>query len=241
MFKRLILLAALGVAGIPATRAAEPLVINGITEPLFDVTLSASVPGIIGAELFKEGDLVRKGDVILELDNKLQELEVARRQAVMDKNKEDLDSTRVLVTTTKSVSKDELAKKEMDYNVSAAEHGIAAEELARRKITAPFSGSIAEISLHTGAACAPYQPLVRLVDISRCYFVGHVEGKVVFGLQTNQPVKITLEGAAAPVNGTICFISPVVDPASGLAKVKAIFDNADGKIRPGLAARLSPE
>jgi RND family efflux transporter MFP subunit len=218
--------------------AAEPLTVRGVTEPFLDVTLSAPVPGIVSSELVHEGDFVRKGDVILELDKRLEELEVQRRAAVMDQSKLELDSTHALLQTTRSVSKEESAKKEAQYNVAVAEHGIASEELARRRIVAPFSGSIAEINLQVGAACAPYQPLARLVDTTRCYFVGHVEGKSVFDLRTNQPVRILLDGVSAPIAAKISFISPVVDPASGLAKVKAIFENADGKIRPGLAARM---
>jgi RND family efflux transporter MFP subunit len=218
--------------------AAEPLSASGITEPFLDVTLGASVAGIIHVEFFKEGALVKKGDVILELDKKLEELEVQRRQAVMDQNKLELESTRALVQTTKSVSKEELAKKEAESNVSTAEYGIALEQLAHRQIVAPFAGAITEIQLHVGAACAPYQPLVRLVDTTRCYFVGQLEGKEAARLRLDQPVSIEVEGAAAPISGRICFIAPVVDPASGLAKIKALFDNGDGAIRPGLAAKM---
>lgn len=219
---------------------ADPLSVDGITEPILDVTLTASVPGIIRTEAFAEGDGVKKGDVILELDRNLEELELARRKAIMEKTKTDLEATRVLVTTTKSVSKDELTKKETEYAVAAADHGIAAEELARRRVAAPFDGTIAEISLHAGAACAPYQPLVRVVDTTRCYFVGHVEGKSAARLQLEQSVKIEVNGGAI-VTGKISFISPVVDPASGLAKVKAVFENKEGRIRPGLTAKMIAE
>jgi RND family efflux transporter MFP subunit len=218
--------------------AADPQTVPGITEPFMDVTLGASVAGIIHGEFFKEGSQVKKGDVILELDKRLEELEVERRRAVMAQNKMQLDSTRALVQTTKSVSKEELAKKEAEYNIAVAEHGIAVEQLAHRQIVAPFAGAITEIQLRPGAAVAPYQPLVRLVDTSRCYFVGQLEGKIMTHLKPDAPVKIHLEGCAQPVPGKICFISPVVDPASGLAKVKALFENPDGKIRPGLAAKM---
>lgn len=238
------LFAALCAGGVLAPGgmiAAEPAQIDGITAPFMDVMLGASVAGVIHAEFFKEGDPVRKGDVILELDKKLEELEVARRKAVMDQNKFEMDSTRTLVEKTRSVSKESLAKAEAEYNIAAAEYGIAVEQLAHRQIVAPFSGSIAEILLRPGAACAPYEPVVRLVDTSRCYFIGHIEGKAAVSLQLDQPVKIKIEGASVPVAGKISFISPVVDSASGLAKVKATFDNADGKIRPGVAAKLTAE
>jgi RND family efflux transporter MFP subunit len=220
--------------------AAEIKPVNGITEPFMDVELGASVAGIIHSELFKEGDSVKKGDVIIELDKRLEELEVERRKAVMDQNKMTFESTRTLAQNTKSVSKEELAKKEAEYNVSVAEYGIAVEQLAHRQIAAPFPGAITEIQLHPGAACAPYQSIVRLVDTTRCYFVGQIEGKSASNLRLDQPVKMEVEGGAI-VTGKISFLSPVVDPASGLAKVKALFDNADGKIRPGLAAKLIAE
>lgn len=221
--------------------AAEAPAIDGITLPFMDVMLGSSVPGIISVEKFKEGERVEKGDVILELDKKLEEFEVQRRKAVMDQNEIQMKSTQQLSVKTKSVSLEEMHKAEAEYKVSHAEYDIAVQELAHRQVVAPFSGSISEISLHIGSACGPYQPLVRLVDTTRCYFEGHIDGKDAVSLHLDQPVKIEIDGAEAPVSGKICFISPVVDPASGLARVKAIFQNDDGKIRPGVAAKLKPE
>ena len=238
--KSLVLAALLGGAAL-ASRAAEQLVIDGITEPFLDVTLTVSVPGIIRSEPISEGAAVKKGDVVLELDKKLEEFEDARRKAVMDQAKMEFESTRKLRETTKSVSNEELGKKEADYNVAAAEYGAAAEELTRRQVVAPFDGTIAEISLRTGAACAPYQAIARLVDTSRFYFTGHLDGKVAMLLKLDQPVLLKIGGVTKPVTGKICFISPVIDPASGLATVKAIFGNADGGIRPGLAAKMTVE
>lgn len=224
-----------------ASRASEQLVIEGITEPFRDVTLTVAVPGIIRSEPFSEGATVKKGDVLLELDKKLEEFEAARRKAVMEQTKAEFESTRQLRETTKSVSKEEFGKKEADYNVAAAEYGTAAEELTRRQVVAPFDGTIAEISLRTGAACAPYQAIARLVDTSKFYFTGHLDGKSAMRLKLDQPVSLEIGGVAKPVTGKICFISPVIDPASGLATVKAIFENTDGGIRPGLAAKMTPQ
>jgi len=235
------LLAAVPLVLCLVAHGAEMKSVNGITEPFMDVTLGASVAGIIRAEFFKEGDTVKKGDVILELDKRMEELEVERRKAVMNQNKMEFESTRALTQTTKSVSKEEFAKKEAEYNIAVTEHGVALEQLAHRQISAPFSGVITDVLLRPGAACAPYEPLVRVVDTSRCFFIGQVEGRNVSNLKLDQEVKVVVEGATTPVKAKICYISPVVDPASGLAKIKAIFDNADGKIRPGLAAKMSVE
>lgn len=203
-----------------------------------DVTLSSSVQGTIHLEHFKEGEVVKESQVILELDSKLEELETARRRQVMEHAMSDYESTKQLFEKSKSVSKDEMDKKETEYKVAVAELGIAEEQLRRRKILAPFAGSIVEILLQPGASCEPYQPLVRLVDTSRVFFVGHIEGTAAADLKLGQTVKIEVTGAKFPVEAAISFIAPVVDSASGLARVKAVFDNAEGKVRPGLAARM---
>jgi len=239
MFKFIVILAAAAnLAGV--ARAAEPMAISGITEPFLDVTLGLADAGIISGQFFKEGEAVKKGDAILELDKRLETFEVARRKAVMVQNKTVFDSTHTLLENTKSVSQQEMNKAEAEYNVAAADYDIAVQQLANRQLVAPFSGRITEILLKPGAAVAPYQPLVRLVDVSRCYFTGHVEGKAAANLQLDQAVQIHVDGGAV-LPGKICFISPTVDAASGLAKVKAIFENADGAIRPGLAAQLITE
>ena len=236
-----ILLAAIVIgAGGFSARGAGPGEVSGITEPFMDVTLGLADAGIIREEFFKEGDALKKGDVILELDKNLEALEVQRRKAVMDQNQMVLESTRRLSETTKSVSKEALGKAEAEYNVAAAAYGIAVQQLANRQLAAPFSGSIAEIVLKPGAACAPYQPLVHLADTSRCYFIGHLEGVAAANWRLDEPVKIEVAGGQT-VSGRVCFISPVVDAASGLVRVKAVFDNADGKVRPGLAAKMTPE
>lgn len=237
---KFLLFAAVCVFSCLPSQAADPIQLDGITEPFRDVTLGLAEPGIIHQQFFQEGDAAKEGETLMELDTRLEELEVARRKAVLEQDKTVMESTREVFETTKSVSKQDLNKAEAEYSVASAEYNIAVQQLANRRLVAPFTGSITEILLHPGAACAPYQPLVRLVDTSRCYFVGHIDGVAASRLQMDQPVKIEVAGGQT-VSAKICFVSPVVDAASGLARVKAIFDNPDGKIRPGLAAKLLVE
>ena len=49
---------------------------------------------------------------------------------------------------------------------------------------------------------------------------------------------IPVGSESLPKKGEIIFVSPVVDPASGLLTVKAEFENADGSVRPGVAGSM---
>src|SRR5258707_253549 len=74
---------------VPALLPAEPIIAAGITEPICDVTLSSSVAGIVSAWKFKEGDFVKEGEAIIELDKRLEELETERRKLARDNHKSD--------------------------------------------------------------------------------------------------------------------------------------------------------
>jgi len=217
-------------------RAGGAKLVDGITEPFLDVTLASPVHGIIAREHFKEGDEVKEGQVILDLDQKIEELEVTRRKEIAKRAKADMESTRTLLATTKAVSRDEMEKREMEHAVAVVDEGVALEQLRRRQIAAPFQGTIAELLLQRGAGCEPYQHLVRLVDTRQCYFVGYVQGALASELKVGQTVRVDTAGLS--FKATLSFISPTADPASGLTKVKALFENEGGKLRPGMASKM---
>ena len=83
-------------------------------------------------------------------------------------------------------------------------------------------------------------PLVRIADTRRCYFISNVEAKAAGKLKLGDTVKLEIETSTTPasISGQVTFLSPVVDPASGLRKVKVLFDNSDGKINPGVAGKM---
>jgi RND family efflux transporter MFP subunit len=225
------------LAGAPP----EKWVGQGITESINDVTLSASVPGIVSAWKFKEGDFVKENQDIVELDKRVEELETVRRKLVMQNRKTDLEALQSLVKKSSiSVKKEDLEKADTDYRIAEAEYEMAVEQLRKRSISSPCAGCIVEITRHPGEACEAYQPLVRVVDTRQCYFVSNLEANAAGRLKCGQGVKLEIETASAPVRleGKIVFLSPVVDPASGLQKVRVLFDNPEGKISPGVAGKM---
>jgi len=214
---------------------------QGITEAFLDATLSSPVAGIIGKHFFKEGDTVEAGQVIVELDKNMEELEVARRQTVLDNSTEVLRRTEELAARTRSVAKEELDKHRAENRIAQAELDLAKEQLRRRQIIAPFQGVIADLfSLDSGEGCQPQTPIARLVDTRRCWLVVNLEAKRAQSLVVGQRLSLRLESevGSRTVDAEVRFISPVADPASGLVKVKALFDNATARIPAGITASV---
>ena len=227
--------------------AAQPVALwaqqiaAGITEPVCDSVLSPAVPGLVSAWKFKEGDFVKENEVILELDNKLETLEAERRRLAMENRKLDWEALQTLFKKSSiSVKKEELDRAETEYKIAVVEHQMAVETLRRRSIIAPCSGYVAAITRDVGEACEEFQPVARVVDTRQCYFISNVEAKAAGGLKLGQSVTLEIETSTKPatISGQITFLSPVIDPASGLRRVKVLFDNADGKVNPGVAGKM---
>ncbi len=221
-----------------ASKAAE---IAGITEPFHDVTMSSPVNGVVAARLVEEGAFVKKGQSLVELDKGLEELDVSRKKLAKEMSQTELDRLKTLSEKNAiSVSREELGKKQTEFNIASVDLDLAKEQLRKRSIVSPIDGYVTEIFLDVGEGCEPRQPIVRVVETRRCFFVTNLDAKLGHALSPGEKLRVSVDAgkSAVEVAGAVSFVSPVIDPASGLMKVKLIFDNPDGKVRPGAAGRL---
>jgi RND family efflux transporter MFP subunit len=252
---------------VPPIMGQEKISISGVTEAIKDVTLSLSVAGTVSSIFVKEGSYVKRGQIILELDKRLEELEVARRKLIWASKtelvaaearvltmKSRLESTQKLFETTRSVSREELEEKELEHKLAVAEkdqleieeqrqgieYEMALETLNKRRLMSPIGGIIIKLFLDKGESSEPEQPLVHVVDTSRCLLVSNMEESLGRSLKKGQSVTLRIRTGSKSMikKGTIAFVSPIVDPASGLLEVKAAFKNQDGAVRPGVEGFL---
>ena len=255
------------VFGLQFSVAQELVGIPGITEPVQDVILSLPTTGTVARIFFKEGDYVKKGEIILNHNIQLETLEVERRELIWKSTAELksaitrvatlgslLEASRELYEATGSISMEELEQQQLEYDLSVAEkerlennekrenieYLIAVELLNKRRLRAPFAGIITEVLVNIGETSELNDPLLHLVDTSRGVFVCTVEEQVGRTLKRGPSVDLVLDAGASTIKlkGKIIYVDPVVDPASGLQKVKVVFQNGDGKIYPGVAGMM---
>lgn len=220
---------------------ADPVRVDAITEPIKDITMAFPVIGVVGARPLEEGASVKQGQLVIELDKRLEELEVRRRKLACDLAKIELDRLKSLAERNAiSVSREEIDKKQAEYDIAMVELELAQETVRRRQLLSPIDGYVAEFYKDVGEKCEEQQPVVRLVDTKQCYCVANVEARLAPKIKPASQFKIEIDTGAGVVSrmGTVSYISPIADPASGLLKIKLTFDNSDGAVRPGLAARL---
>ena len=220
---------------------ADPTWITGVTEPIKDVTLAFPIVGVVGARPLEEGTPVRKDQVVIELDKQLEELDLERKRLAGELAASELERLKSLAQRNAiSVSKEEIEKKRSEFEITKVDHELAGAVLKRRQLLSPIDGQVAQFYKDVGEKCEDQQPVVRIVDTRRCHLVANLEPRLAQSLRLNQKVSVEVLVGESPVTveATLIYLSPVADAASGLLRIKALFENPEGRIRPGVAGRI---
>jgi multidrug efflux system membrane fusion protein len=240
---------------------------SGRLEAVDRVDLRSRVAGAIQSVNFREGALVKKGDVLVTIDPAPFEATVAQARAQVsaaearvELTKLELDRGRKLVES-RTVSQSDLDQRMSAYHeatasLRSAEAALQSAELdlGYTEIRAPIAGRIGKHQVTVGnlvAAGAGSPVLSTLVSVDPIYVGFDVNEEVVARILSelpsgatgerateNIPVEVETEGDSAPIRGHLQFIDNRVDAASGTVQLRAMFDNPDGLLLPGQFVRV---
>jgi RND family efflux transporter MFP subunit len=234
-------LAALAAAllGLAATAHAATR-FEGLVLPFKEVVVSSPVQSSLTALPFKEGDVVKAGDTLARLHDRIEELDMLRAKAALEKKEFDNKSAANLFAD-KIISEDEALKNKIELDLARLQYEQAAELHRQRTVTAPIDGLIVERNREVGETVTASQPLFRLVDISRLYVQFYVRAEDASSLRVGQTLEVRSAIAASGrvFTGKVDFIDPRVDAASGLLRVKVLLNNDDAALKPGLRAEIT--
>ncbi|MFD1561708.1 efflux RND transporter periplasmic adaptor subunit [Paraburkholderia silviterrae] len=233
---------------------------SGRIEAIDYVDIRPQVSGTIVAVNFRDGAMVKKGDLLFTIDPRPYQAEVDRTAAQLASAESrsgyaaaDWERAQRLLTDNAIAKRDydeaQNANREAVAAVKAAKAALEAAQinLGYTAITAPVSGRVSRAELTVGnvvstGANAPV--LTTLVSMSPIYasfdvdehtylrFLGHDSKETV-------PVWIGLANEMGySRQGVIDSVDNRLDTSSGTIRVRARFDNADGVLVPGLYARV---
>jgi membrane fusion protein (multidrug efflux system) len=207
---------------------------EGVLLPFKEVTVSSAVQGILATVNVKEGDAVEADALLASLIDRVEAADVQRFAKVLEQKEFAAQGTSNLFRD-KVVSEGEAIEKRIDRDIAKLQHEIAKEQLERRKIRSPITGLVVEKKKEAGEAVDANEAVFRLVDISRVYLQVFVDSVQALKLTRNQSVKVRFpEYGDLARTGTIDFIDPRIDGASGLVRVKVLIDNPDRKLIAGM-------
>ncbi len=232
---------------------------SGRLEAIERVDIRSRVAGALQSAHFREGAMVKQGDLLITIDPAPYAAEVDRAEA-------QVVAAQARVTYTKSEQErarrlwedSAIAQRELDERVNAQREAAAnlrgaqaALQSARlnlgyTRVRAPVAGRVGRLEVTVGnlVASGPGAAvLTTLVSISPIYASFEADEQVVSRALRSELSRIPVQmGTAAtadtPYKGQLQLVDNQVDAKSGTVRLRAVFDNKDGTLLPGQFARV---
>lgn len=239
----------------------------GRFEARSEVEVRSRVSGYLEAVHFTDGQIVKKGDLLFTIDRRQfqaavrqAEAQVEVAQATADFTKEQLDRAEALIRNGNIAQSAVDERREAFLMASGAlEQAKAAVESARidlqfSEIHAPLGGRIDREQVTPGnlvtadatvlTSIVSSDPIYFYFDIDERYFLAYSRDARARGVPLQQggglEVEVSLSDAdLGPYPGKLDFSENRIDRETGTMRVRAILDNADGVLTPGLFGRIN--
>ncbi|TQI73789.1 multidrug efflux system membrane fusion protein [Bosea sp. AK1] len=251
------------VATVEAREVVPWAEFSGRLEAIERVELRSRVAGVVEAVHFREGNLVKQGDLLVSIDQAPYLADLQRAEAQVQGAK-----ARVALAESENergqqlLATRNLSQRDVDTrvnNLREAQANVQAAEAARRtaqlnldytQIRAPICGRIGRLDVTVGnLIAAGGQVLTSLLSVDPIYAAFNADERSVLDALASLPdgsraleqipVRITTATAqAAQFSGKLHFVDNGIDGASGTVRVRARLDNPDGKLMPGQFVRV---
>ncbi len=224
----------------------------GSVEPLRAVAVTAQVSGLVTSVRFREGDEVREGDVLVQIDPRPYRNALQQAEAALARDMIQLTNARRQVERYQGLAKSEYITTEqfeaLQTNAQALEASVQADSAAvdNARLNLEYTTIRAPISGRTGSLLIKEGNLVRATGSGPLVTVNQIRPILVrFAVPApylsllRQYQGQALEVEAVPTNdstvlkGTLTFVDNAVDTTTGTIMLKAQFDNARGTLWPG--------
>ena len=225
---------------------------TGTVTPLTSVEIKAQVSSPVVQVHIQDGQFVRAGELLITLDSRNEEANLAKARAQMAKDNATLaDAQRQLIRAKQLLAQNFVSQGAIDSAqalVDGANATVAADQaaidatkvaLSNARITAPLAGRAGAVNVSAGSSVqANVTPLVTITQLDPVGVVFSLPQRnladALSALKSNAGVvTATLPDGVGEFKGRLRFVDNNVDAASGAIKVKADFANRDNKLWPG--------
>jgi multidrug efflux system membrane fusion protein len=246
----------LKVAVVAVKTEAVPLVLDavGTAEADQSVAVRAEVGGILKKIYFREGDLVKAGQLLFQIDADSQQAEVEKARANLARDHAAWDEAKAQAQRLQSLVAKEFVTQQEYAQAMAQEQAAAANvrasqatlksvqlQFGNTHITAPFSGRAGILNVKQGnlVSASSATPLVTINAMQPVMVAFNVPQQNLQKIREQQhksalAVEVRRNGKEAVLaQGTLAFIDNAVDPQTGTIRMKARIPNKNEAIWPG--------
>lgn len=203
------------------------------------VSVSNEAAGTVSRILFESGAHVREGELLVELDTKVERAQLASARARLGLAKVSLERSRALLAS-RSIARADLDSSQSTFDSGAADVRTVEAQLAHKIVRAPFAGRLGIRAVNLGQYLAPGTMVTTLEAIDPVYADFTLPQQRLASVAVGMPVRVELEGVKEPPKpGTIAAIDPTLDPVTRSIRLRANVPNGDERLRSGMFVNVS--
>lgn len=227
--------------------------LRGVLMPTETRQLSARAAGVIEKFGAEEGQHVKAGDLLVQLNSDVERAEVARAEAVLESANAEVERTKRELERATQLRNDSIGSKkdfedaQHQYAMAAAgkKRALADLDLARAKlneriIVAPIAGLVTRRTREIGEAVERLEQVVRIEDASRLELTVYGSAELLGKFKAGQKAGITLEdgaGRGTTIAGVVSYVDPTMDPTTATFRIKLEIQ-PDGNAQAGIPVTL---
>jgi membrane fusion protein, multidrug efflux system len=225
---------AVTLAPVRSERLSQKLEALGTARANESVDVSSKSSNIVTAVRFRDGELVRRGQVLVQLDDAQARADVAAAEAAVTESQSQFDRSRELLAT-QALSKSSYDQLEATLKANRARLGAANARLEDTVIRAPFSGRVGLRRVSVGTLISPGDVITTLDDTSVIKLDFAVPENLLATLREGLSVRATAPAfPGRSFTGTVASIDSRVDVNTRAVTVRALLANEDGALKPGM-------
>lgn len=206
-----------------------------VTAPTTTVLSSEIGARIVGLTV-RDGERFTKDQVLVRFDCGVQENQLARARAVLDKRLRVLEVNERLQRLG-SISAKEIAVGAAEVEEARAELGMMKELVSRCTIHAPFAGRVAAVAVHEHQFIGEGEPLLDILDDSVLELETIVPSRWLTWLKPGTGFEVAVDETGRRYPAVVTRLSGRVDPVSQSIKLYARIDGDRADLLPGMSGR----
>lgn len=202
-----------------------------------EVQLSAEVAGRITSINFVEGTTVKKGTVLVTINDTelVAQLNKVRYNQKLAEEREQRSST---LLEKEAISQEEYDRVLTDLNTVKAEASLIMAQLEKAKIKAPFTGTIGLRQVSEGAFVTPGQRIATLTQVQPVKIEFSVPERFAQSVTKSSKIIFSMEGDTNKYIADVYAVEPSIDATTRSVSVRALHPNKNFELRPGSFARI---
>ena len=202
-----------------------------------NIMISAEASGRITSIPAKEGQTVKKGQVLMRIENETVANQLAEAKAAFDLAKATFEKRKNLW--------DQSIGSEIEYLQAKTNYESARSRLAQIRtqfentiIKSPIKGSVDEINVNEGEFVNMGMPIVRVVDLDNVEIEAELSEEYLVSVHKGDTVTVKIPALGISMKTPISFVSQVINPNNRSFKIKVNLDNSKGVIKPNVLANI---